>query len=137
MSPGATTSTLAPRLDQALGDVGQLPLEYGDPVVVVTTRDGRVQEDLDPGLVGHRPAQLGQERQLASPAVAQVAAELVLLLDQHHRCPRLCRGQRGGDAGRAAAGDEHVRVGIALVVAAPGEFAETRPPAAKRCRTCS
>ena len=48
-----------------------------------------------------------------------MATEPVLLLDKHHPRSRLRGGNRGGHAGRAAAGHQHVRVNVALVDLGP------------------
>ncbi len=135
---GGDDERLGPCLHEPLHDVGQAPLHDGHPVVVVAPRDGRVDEHLDGRSRRHSRPQPRQLCQLGRAAVAEMAAELVLLLDEHHPGALLRSSHGRCHAGRPTAGDEDVGVGVALVVARrAGCRADTSPPAAKRCSTFS
>ncbi len=103
------------RFDQAFPSPDSAALHHPDPVVVVATQDDRVGQHLDVVEARDLSAQRGQGCQFAGTAVTQVATEVVLLLDQHHVGTGTGRFNRGRHAGRAAAGDEDIRVREALV----------------------
>ena len=99
------------------------PLHQADHVVVVVAEgDGARQQ----GHVRHR-AQLGErvgdplgrrlavDRRLAIGE--QRAADLLLLVHQDHARASAAGGERGGQASGAGADDQHVAVGVELVVA--------------------
>ena len=71
-----------------------------------------------PGCAATWRAEVPERGQVVRPAPAQVPAELVLLLDEHHRRAGAGGRDRGGHPRGAAAGDHHVGVGVALVVVA-------------------
>ena len=107
-------------LEEALEHGARLALEDGQPVVVVAPGDDAVRDDLDVRPCGERLTQLGERRELGRSAVAQVAAEPVLLLDEQHPRPGLGGGDRGRHACRSASGHAHVDVGVALLEAVLG-----------------
>ena len=75
-------------LDEPLEHGARLALEDGQPVVVVAPGDDAVRDDLDVLARGERLTQLGERIELGQTAVAQVATEPVLLLDEQHAAPR-------------------------------------------------
>ena len=113
--PAGHDEAARPRLDQPFRDARQAALDHRDPVLVVPAEHSGVGQHFD--ALGR--AQLGQQagqRRRVRPA--QVPAELVLLLDQQHPGAGGRRRHRGREAGRAAARDEHVGMGVPLVVVA-------------------
>ena len=57
-----------------------------------------------------------QVRQVVGATPSEVATQLGLVLDQHHRCSRIGRTQCGRHPRRSATRDKDVGMGIALVV---------------------
>ena len=101
ISPGATTRVLARTLSRRSNTAcrrraaGWLALDDREPVVVVAAGDDAVGHDLEV-LVGLGRVDAARPVPPARrPAVAQVAAEPVLLLDQEHPGAGLGRGDRG------------------------------------------
>ena len=87
-----------------------------DPVVLVAPSDRRVREDLD-----SRSRAGGRQFVSCGPVVVrapqQMSAELMFVLDEHHRRSGLRSGERRSHARRTTAGNDDIRMGVTLVVA--------------------
>ena len=101
----------------------RLALHDGEPVVVIASGHDAVRDDLEVLVRPDCLLQFGERGEFAPTAVAQVAAEAVLLLDEEHPRPGLGGGDRGRHPGWSATGHADVDVGIALVETVGGRVA--------------